>query len=169
MSGLLLRVARGDITRWRADAIVTSANAGLCGNRTPSYWRFRRPREKTIAGFVPADGLPFENVDGQVHTAAGPELQEALTAIAEPRYFRMKGGGALWRGSLLPQSTDGLVAVPAGGAVRTPAFGELRKDGVSWVVHAVAPDGRYQSASSAMPVLRATFTAAFTQADDADW
>ena len=44
MRARALRIVRnGDLTAWRADAIVTSANAGLCGNKTPGYWRFRVP------------------------------------------------------------------------------------------------------------------------------
>ena len=54
-----LRLLRGDLTKHRASAIATSANAGLCGNRSPDYWRFQR--------------FP-NNLDGMIHSAAGPEL-----------------------------------------------------------------------------------------------
>ena len=106
-----LRIARGDICRWAADAITTSANAGLCGNRTPSHWRFeRRP----------------DNVDGAVHTAAGPELAQALSQLTEARGFHYSaphGSAAVsYRGSLLPSATDQAVCL-AGRAVSTPSFG----------------------------------------------
>ena len=68
----VLRIGRGDITRWAADAIATSANAGLCGNRAPSYWRFQR--------------RPY-NIDGAVHAAAGPALATALSELADARGF----------------------------------------------------------------------------------
>ena len=165
-----LRLALGDITRWHADAIATSANAGLCGNRTPSFWRFRVPTDRrwlTVGCVNPGASTAFGNVDGQVHEAAGPQLQQALTELARPLYFRMLGGGGPWRGPLLPSSSDGLVACPAGRAVVTPSFGALREY-CKWVVHAVAPDGRYVlSKAVAMPLLRDTFVSALSRADEA--
>ena len=63
-----LRLLRGaDISRLRcADALVTSANAGLVGNANPTFWRFKGR----------------DNVDGAIHDAAGPELQAACAALA---------------------------------------------------------------------------------------
>ena len=72
-----LRIARGDITRWPSvDAIVTSANAGLVGNKTPSYWRFRVPgarsgHTRSDVGFEGLGGVAFENCDASVHAASG--------------------------------------------------------------------------------------------------
>lgn len=170
----LLRIASGDITRWRADAIATSSNAGLCGNATPSFWRFRVRHEYAQnggpVGCVPLDkGAPFANVDGQVHAAAGPELAAHLAEMVKARAFKLEGGNGPWRGSLLPRSTGGLVACPAGSAVRTPSFGALRRY-TQTIVHVVAPDGRYAShwsAGAGQPLLRDAFTAAISQADEA--
>ena len=165
-----LRVAMGDITRWKAEAIATSANAGLIGNSSPSYWRFRVPTDGpwlTVGCVNPETSTAFNNVDGQVHAAAGPELDQALTELAQPLRFKMLGGSGPWRGGVLPSSSDGLVACPAGGAVVTPSFGALREY-CKWVVHAVAPDGRYvQSKAAAMPILRDTFVSALSKADEA--
>jgi O-acetyl-ADP-ribose deacetylase (regulator of RNase III) len=63
-----LRLLRGaDISSLRcADALVTSANAGLVGNANPRFWRF--------AG--------RNNVDGAMHRAAGPDLQAACAVLA---------------------------------------------------------------------------------------
>jgi len=62
-----LRLLRGaDVSALRcADALVTSANAGLVGNANPAFWRF--------AG--------RENVDGAIHRAAGPALRAACAAL----------------------------------------------------------------------------------------
>ena len=59
-SGVLLRLVlvQGDITRFPANAIVTSSNLSLCGNRNPSYWRF--------AG--------HDNVDGAIRRALGTHI-----------------------------------------------------------------------------------------------
>ena len=128
-----LRIARGDITRWPSvDAIVTSANAGLVGNKTPSYWRFRVPRARSghtrsDVGFEGLGGMAFDNCDASVHAASGPELQAALDA--QPRHTRLRqslSASEPWRGSLLPSSSDGLVACLVGRSVVTPAFGALR-------------------------------------------
>ena len=168
---LTLRIAAGDITRWRAQAITTSANAGLCGNKTPSYWRFRVPAEQEgpPVGFVPKENSrPFDNVDGQIHAAAGGELQKALVEITAQRAYLMSGGGGIWRGSLLPRSTGGLVSCLAGSAVCTPSFGKLRSY-AEWIVHAVAPDGRYPNhwaAYAGIPILRDTFASAIVCADE---
>lgn len=170
---LLVRVVSGDITRWRADAIATSANAGLCGNLTPSFWRFRIRNECVPdgpVGCVPLEqSVPYANVDGQVHAAAGPELQAALDEIARTRSVVMSGGGGPWRGSLLPRSTARRVACPAGLAVRTPSFGALSQF-TDTVIHVVAPDGRYArhwSAGAGIALLRDAFAAALAQADEA--
>ena len=174
-----LRICIGDITKHHADAIVTSANAGLIGNKTPTYWRFRvksgRSDTTTRVGFTGLTGEssePFANIDGQIHSAAGPELQAALDQIAQQRYVRMSGGGGgVWRGSLLPRVTEWLVACPAGSAVRTPAFGGLRSY-TSWIIHAVAPDGRYGrtnnlSTADAEPILGETYASTIAQANEA--
>ena len=131
-----LRIARGDITRWKADAITTSANAGLCGNRTPAFWRF---------------ALRPDNVDGAVHAAAGAELADSLANLASAQGFQMPCGPSgidavrtPWRGAVLPQSTGGRVACMTGQAVITPSFGSLTAY-TSCVVHAVAPDGMFRS------------------------
>jgi len=164
---LILRIARGDITRWPCDAIVTCANAGLCGNKTPTFWRFRVRHDRVPegpVGCVPLEeSVPFENVDGQVHAAAGPQLKEALDEVVRTRGRQMSHGG----GSLLPQSTDGLIVCPAGSAVLTPSFGALREY-TSWVVHAVAPDGRYGTAGArSLPILHDVFLSALNQAESA--
>jgi O-acetyl-ADP-ribose deacetylase (regulator of RNase III) len=60
-------LARADLALTRcADAIATSANAGLVGNANPRFWRF--------------EGRA--NVDGAIHREAGPALQEACDALA---------------------------------------------------------------------------------------
>ena len=41
-----LRLLKGDISRVRANAIVTSANDALCGNDQPLYWRFTNRAER---------------------------------------------------------------------------------------------------------------------------
>ena len=175
-----LRIARGDITRWPSvDAIVTSANAGLVGNKTPLYWRFRVPRarsghSRSDVGFegLAADGMAFDNCDGCVHAASGPELQAALEAVARVRHTRLRqtlSAAEPWRGSLLPSSSDGLVACLVGRSVVTPAFGALREQGVKFVVHAVAPDGRdpiesHCRPTDATPLLRSAFASALAAA-----
>ena len=146
MRRTLLRLGRGDITRWAADAIATSTNAGLCGNRTPSYWRFqRRP----------------DNIDGAVHAAAGPALANALSELAAARgfpYSSPTGDAISYRGSLLPAATGGQVACPAGCAVHTQSFGALAAH-TQLVVHGVAPDGIFRTGppGAAEALLRATF------------
>ena len=62
-----LRLLKGDISRVRANAIVTSANDALCGNDQPLYWRFTNQR----------------NVDGAVRKIAGPGLRDACLALPE--------------------------------------------------------------------------------------
>ena len=58
---------RGDISLARADAIATSANADLCGDASPHYWRFSGRK----------------SADGAVRARAGPRLA-ALAAAALP-------------------------------------------------------------------------------------
>jgi len=80
-----LTLVRGDITREQVDAIVNAANTGLWGGG---------------------------GVDGAIHRAAGPELDEACTALR-----RSRGG------------------CPTGEAVITPGFGLS----ASHVIHTVGP------------------------------
>ena len=147
----VLRIGRGDITRWAADAIATSANAGLCGNRAPSYWRFqRRP----------------DNIDGAVHAAAGPALATALSELADARgfpYSSPTSDAASYRGSLFPSATGGMVACPAGTAVLTRSFGLAH---TKLVVHAVCPDGLFRTGppGAAEALLRATYRSALREA-----
>ena len=147
----VLRIGRGDITHWAADAIATSANAGLCGNRTPSYWRFQRR---------PA------NIDGAVHAAAGPALAAALSELADARgfpYSSPTSDAASYRGSLLPSATGGIVACPTGSAVHTHSFGLAH---TKLVVHAVCPDGIFRTGppGAAEALLRATYRSALREA-----
>ena len=147
----VLRIGRGDITRWAADAIATSANAGLCGNRAPSYWRFqRRP----------------DNIDGAVHAAAGPALATALSELADARgfpYSSPTSDAASYRGSLFPSATGGMVACPTGTAVLTRGFGLAH---TKLVVHAVCPDGLFRTGppGAAEALLRATYRSALREA-----
>ena len=155
-----IRVILGDITRHRADAICTSANAGLCGNRTPSFWRFRVPDHQHAASSgagclgsaagrterraIMLDSVPYGNVDGAVHAAAGPELQGALDALVAERgtsQVRSSGIAQPRRDAILPESTNFRTACRVGCAMVTPTFGALRQS-ARMVVHAVAPDGR---------------------------
>ena len=147
----VLRIGRGDITHWAADAIATSANAGLCGNRTPSYWRFQRRRD---------------NIDGAVHMAAGPALAAALCELADARgfpYSSPTSNAASYRGSLLPSATGGIVACPTGSAVHTHSFGLAH---TKVVVHAVCPDGIFRTGppGAAEALLRATYRSALREA-----
>lgn len=178
-----LSVALGDITRSRADALCTSANAGLCGNRTPTYWRFRvglaadasaaaargvgflsralSPRTEDRAMLL--DSAPYRNVDGAVHDAAGPELQHALDGTRGTAAPWRRGRGP--RGAILPGSSE-RGTCPAGCAVVTPAFGRLH---ARLVVHAVAPDGRGHTPPRRGPdprfqLLVATYAAAIAEA-----
>ena len=150
----VLRIGRGDITHWAADAIATSANAGLCGNRTPSYWRFQRR---------PA------NIDGAVHAAAGPALAAALSELADARgfpYSSPTSDAASYRGSLLPSATGGIVACPTGCAVHTQSYGLAH---TRLVVHAVCPDGIFRTGppGAAEALLRATYRSALREASRA--
>ena len=146
-----VRIGRGDITRWAADAIVTSTNPGLCGNRTPSYWRFqRRP----------------DNIDGAVHAAAGPALANALSELADARgfpYSSPTSDAFSYRGSLLPAATGGQVACPVGCAIHTQSFGLTQ---TKLVVHAVCPDGIFRTGppGASEALLRATFHSAMREA-----
>ena len=150
----VLRIGRGDITHWAADAIATSANAGLCGNRTPSYWRFqRRP----------------DNIDGAVHAAAGPALAAALSELADARgfpYSSPTSDAVSYRGSLLPSATGGIVACPTGCAVHTQSYGLAH---TRLVVHAVCPDGIFRTGppGAAEALLRATYRSALREASRA--
>ena len=100
-----LRLLRGaDISALRcADALVTSANAGLVGNANPTFSRFSGR----------------DNVDGAIHRAAGPALQDACAQ--------------------LPAAEGSETPCPVGQAVVTPAF-DLH---AAVLIHAVAPDGAY--------------------------
>lgn len=187
-----IRIGLGDITRWRADAICTSANAGLCGNRTPSFWRFRVPEHQSGASSgagclgsaanrterraIMKDSVPYVNVDGAVHAAAGPELQDALAAlIAERGTSRVRSLGIAQprRDAILPESTNFQTACRVGSVVVTPAFGKLLQS-ARMVVHAVAPDGRGHhlprrsgGADAHHALLRRAFAAAIMEADAA--
>ena len=184
MARRILRLARGDVVRWNADAITTSANAGLCGNATPSFWRFRAVPEQACSSAGAGVGrqqhrqqrsVPYMNVDGQVHDACGPELAAALASHCESHSFVLRhsaGASAPWRGAVLPQSTEWRVGCLAGCAVRTPAFGALRSTGASTIVHAVAPDGRHLAGSGrryeqAAALLAQTYAAAIHEASEA--
>ena len=63
---MLRLLPRADIALHCADALATSANAGLAGNANPNFWRF--------AG--------RKNADGALHRAAGPALLRACSALA---------------------------------------------------------------------------------------
>ena len=181
-----LRIARGDITRWTADAIATSSNPGLVGNARPEFWRHRVPRRRqdvmaaTMAGYPRTQsnrdgtGVPYMNVDGQIHAAAGPELRQALLAEALPRYRKLTWEDRTkpWRGALVPAKTGpsagGLVACLAGEAVHTRSFGSLTRY-TSTVIHAVAPDGRgsLQRDQQSQALLHETYTSTLAAAHDA--
>jgi len=118
---LLLR--RGDICTSTTDAIVTSANRALQGNSHTSHWRFNGRK----------------NVDGTVHSAAGPKLLEACMSL-----------------SMGPQGR-----CPPLCARATPSFGSLR---ANIVVHAVAPDAVYGTGTPLQ--LRTTFRAALAAAEE---
>lgn len=171
----VLRLARGDLTRWTSEAIATSANAGLCGNRAPHYWRFRcrAPTEPPpFTQLKGCGGVQYANVDGAVHGAAGPALHAALRTIAARRGRRLPyylNPDEPWRGALFPASTDSVTACLTGTALCTPAFGALRDHGATTVVHAVAPDGRHPTGppGAAAALLRATYAAVISEACNA--
>lgn len=180
-----IRIACGDITRWTADALVTSSNPGLVGNARPEFWRHRVPRRRqetmaaTTAGYPRAQanrdgtGVPYLNIDGQIHAAAGPQLQAALSALAAPRYRKLAFDRTKpWRGALVPAKTGpsagGLVACLAGEAVHTRSFGALTRY-TDIIVHAVAPDGRGPLAKDeqSQALLQETYSSAIATAHDA--
>lgn len=91
-----ITIKRGDITKERCDAIVNAANEALAGGG---------------------------GVDGAIHDAAGPELDDACRALP------------------IVQPPDGsrptrATRCPTGESRVTPAFGSLR---ARWIVHAVGP------------------------------
>ena len=94
LPAMLLRIARGDITRWRAGAIATSANASLCGNSSPTYWRFLASDDGGAGNDNTAElrrrTVPYSNVDGAVHAAAGSQNEGGL-AVTQPPPTRSPG------------------------------------------------------------------------------
>ena len=179
----VLHLLRGDISSWRhTEAIVTSANAGLCGNETPGHWRFRAMPERAHVSAGAAGcarrlegSVPYLNVDGRVHAACGPELAAALKSLMDARSFTYRSPvapGSAWRGAVLPQSTNWQVGCLSGCTVHTPAFGALERAGVRTIVHAVAPDGRHllsdgRQREQVLSLLGKTYAAAIHQADAA--
>ena len=105
--------SRGDST----SAIVTPGNAHLAANANPGNWVFRDQRVGSLT-----KGEPLRNVDGAVHSRAGPRLLEACQA--------------------LPTDAQGL-RCPLGEARATPGF-ELP---AGFVIHTVGPRDRDQAAS----------------------
>ena len=121
------------------------------------------------------ESVPYSNVDGAVHRAAGPELQHALDALVARHGTRpaISSGAGPRVDAILPASSGHRTACPAGCAVHTPAFGSLR-EWARLVVHAVAPDGRghhvhpkRRRGDAYHGLLRSTFAAAIAQADAA--
>ena len=134
-----LRLLRGDISRAKAGAIITSANDALIGNENPLYWRFTSRK----------------NVDGAVREAAGPGLRAACLALPEveaaPYADEEPRDISRWAETAKRGASATLRCAP-GAAVATRAFG-LEAD---WCVHAVAPDSEfgYEGHYQGMPGIR---------------
>ena len=134
-----LRLLRGDISRAKAGAIITSANDALIGNVNPLYWRFTSRK----------------NVDGAVREAAGPGLRAACLALPEveaaPYADEEPRDISRWAETAKRGASATLRCAP-GAAVATRAFG-LEAD---WCVHAVAPDSEfgYEGHYQGMPGIR---------------
>ena len=116
-----MRIAlrRGRLECQRANALITSANDSLVGNKQPTYWRF----------------ISRVNADGLLRKKAGPELEAACLAIdplPEKSSATLRRDITRWT-SGVKHGDSKLVRCPAGSAVSTPAFGELRAD---HVIHA---------------------------------
>ena len=82
----VLRIARGDLSLWAADALAISANRSLSGNANPMHWRF--------AG--------RKSCDGAVLAAGGAELAANVAALnpqppqlAQGSAIATRAGGAL--------------------------------------------------------------------------
>jgi hypothetical protein len=60
-------ISHGDISKWRAEAVVTPANQGLVGNANPSFWAFNGRK----------------NVDGAVRAAAGGEVFHECASLPQ--------------------------------------------------------------------------------------
>eukprot|EP01050_Picozoa_sp_SAG11_P011825 SAG11_NODE_1279_length_5314_cov_3.403835_7_plen_147_part_00 len=65
MLATIVRLGRGDISRWPAAAITVSTNLTLSPNDNVSYWRFNGRTSTNTA----------------VHAAAGPELRTLCRAV----------------------------------------------------------------------------------------
>ena len=119
---------------------------------------------------VSGASVPYNNIDGQVHGAAGEELQRALDRIAEGRRLpapKQTTSSGPYRGALLPSSAGGRIACYTGDAVTTPAFGALRSFS-RVIVHAIAPDGRMaQRSPELVALLRRTYSSAIQAASAA--
>ena len=81
--GRVVRLLRGNIAEWRADAIATSANPYLEGTKRATHWKF--------AGRV--------NVDAAVRAAGGTELEAAIARRSVQRSLPIVTGSALVTGS----------------------------------------------------------------------
>lgn len=82
-NGRVVRLLRGNIAEWRADAIATSANPYLEGTKRATHWKF--------AGRV--------NVDAAVRTAGGAELEAAIASAAVQQCLPIGVSSALVTGS----------------------------------------------------------------------
>ena len=122
-----LRLLKGDISRVRANAIVTSANDALCGNDQPLYWRFTNQR----------------NVDGAVRKIAGPGLRDACLALPEIKPVIHENEEprdiSRWAETAKKRGLSRTLRCAPGRAVATRAYG-LDAD---WCIHAVAPDSEF--------------------------
>jgi O-acetyl-ADP-ribose deacetylase (regulator of RNase III) len=159
--GVLLRLARGDISRWNANAIAVSGNPSLSANDNTMYWRFNGRKSTNSA----------------VHARAGPELRAAVVALppwsddaaATAATATATATSALGAHihSVSPSSSTTGHRCAVGEAVATPAFGALLET-CDHVIHAVAPDGLYGAGggTAADPeVLRRSFAAVLRQAE----
>lgn len=148
---------RCDIAAVRGcDAIATSANVALVGNRNPRFWRF--------AG--------KQNADGALRAAGGPTLDEACAAlpICEGAHTRCRPGRAVVTSGAFGTLHAGLVvhAVPPNGALGYSMQKWFGPRGTAvWNGVNDSPDvpGAALPAGAAKEQLHSTFDAALAAAD----
>ena len=150
--GVLLRLARGDISRWNANAIAVSGNPSLSPNDNTMYWRFNGRKSTNSA----------------VHARAGPGLRAAVVALPPWSDAAAATAALDAHSSAPPSSSTTGHRCAVGEAVATPAFGALLET-CDHVIHTVAPDGLYGAGggTAADPeVLRRSFAAVLRQAEE---